>query len=53
VPTPELLRQGRTLTLIFVSGWLCDHPLTRADLEAEARLLKAADYKLRFRSADD
>lgn len=53
VPTPELLRQGRTLTLIFVSGWLCDHPLTRADLESEARLLKAADYKLRFRSADD
>lgn len=35
-----------TLTLHFPPGWLDDHPLTRADLEAEALLLQGAGVGL-------
>jgi len=47
-PAPKLKVRNRTWTLAFDSAWLDDHPLTRADLEQEARYLKAADFKLRF-----
>lgn len=48
---PELaLKAGRRgLRLGFPAGWLDEHPLTRADLEAEARFLKKAGFKLTFR----
>jgi exopolyphosphatase/guanosine-5'-triphosphate,3'-diphosphate pyrophosphatase len=34
------------LELRFPAGWLDEHPLTRADLEAEARYLKKAGFRL-------
>lgn len=49
--TPPLLRlsaKGTRINLEFPPGWLEDHPLTCADLEAESQYLKAADYKLSF-----
>ncbi|MCB1808054.1 MAG: exopolyphosphatase, partial [Candidatus Competibacteraceae bacterium] len=36
------------LELSFPDGWLAEHPLTRADLLAEAQLLKKVDFKLSF-----
>ena len=39
----------RKLRLEFPGGWLESHPLTRADLEQEARYLAALDLKLSFR----
>jgi len=36
------------LELRFPSGWLDEHPLTRADLEVEARYLRKAGFKLEF-----
>jgi exopolyphosphatase/guanosine-5'-triphosphate,3'-diphosphate pyrophosphatase len=39
----------RKLRLAFPEGWLESHPLTRADLEQEARYLAALDLKLSFR----
>lgn len=36
------------LCLRFPPDWLDDHPLTAADLEAEARMLGATGFKLRF-----
>ena len=34
--------------IFFPPGWLDDHPLTRADLEEEAALLRAAGFVLEF-----
>ena len=34
------------LTLSFPAGWLAEHPLTHADLEAEAQYLKKAGFRL-------
>jgi exopolyphosphatase / guanosine-5'-triphosphate,3'-diphosphate pyrophosphatase len=39
----------RKLRLVFPEGWLESHPLTRADLEQEARYLSALDLKLSCR----
>jgi hypothetical protein len=32
----------------YTKNWLDDHPLTQADLEQEAELLKAIDHRLKF-----
>ena len=47
-PLPEIsLRvQRQRLRLQFPSGWLAAHPLTRADLQHEARLLGKAGFVL-------
>lgn len=49
-PLPEfrLVAAKRSLDLSFPDGWLDRQPLTRADLEQEARFLSSADYRLRF-----
>ncbi|MDR3417609.1 MAG: Ppx/GppA phosphatase family protein, partial [Nevskia sp.] len=39
---------GRSVRLTFRPRWLDRHPLTREDLELEARYLDAAGYRLRF-----
>lgn len=51
VPAPALAITAtrRKLRLEFPAGWLESHPLTRADLEQEARYLEALDLKLSFR----
>lgn len=50
-PLPAIHATGskRGLALEFPAGWLDEHPLTRADLEVEARLLKKVGYDLVFR----
>ncbi len=49
-PLPALrLKAGdRRLKLTFPSGWLNEHPLTRADLEQESSYLKSARIELDF-----
>lgn len=37
---------GQRLNLGFPNGWLDQHPLTRADLENEARYLRKAGFRL-------
>ena len=39
---------GQNIELRFPAGWLDEHPLTQADLEAEARLLKSAGFGLEW-----
>jgi len=46
----QLSVRRRRLELKFAAGWLEQHPLTRADLENEARLLHKAGYNLRLAS---
>lgn len=50
-PPPPLVTTAtrRKLRLEFPEGWLEAHPLTRADLEQEARYLATLDLKLSFR----
>jgi exopolyphosphatase / guanosine-5'-triphosphate,3'-diphosphate pyrophosphatase len=52
-PTPppelEVSATRRKLRLTFPDGWFESHPLTRADLEHEARYLAALYLKLSFR----
>ena len=43
---PGLRVQGNTVELRFEPGWLDSHPLTRADLVAEADLLAAGGFEL-------
>lgn len=46
---PLVLTAGQQhLELRFSPGWLDEHPLTRADLEAEAKYLKKAGFRLKF-----
>ncbi len=49
VPMPDikLAARVRILELKFPIRWLDEHPLTRADLEQEADLLKAVGFRLR------
>ncbi len=49
-PLPDFTArvQGDRLAIAFPAGWLEDHPLTRADLEEEAKRLSAADVTLAF-----
>ena len=37
---------GRSLRVVFPSGWLDEHPLTAADLRQEAAYIEAAGYTL-------
>jgi len=46
VPAPRLSAQGHRLRLRFPRGWLRQHPLTRADLDEEAALLRTAGVRL-------
>ncbi len=39
---------GACIRLEFAPGWLGEHPLTRADLQAEAGFLAAAGFELQF-----
>ncbi len=50
VPKTGIKVEGdaRGLRLRFPPGWLADHPLTAADLEQEARVLRMAGFALRF-----
>ena len=47
---PAIQAQARKskIRLSFPAGWLDDHPLTRADLDAEGQFLKKAGFKLSF-----
>lgn len=47
-PTPQLTVDRRRLTLRFPDGWLEAEPLTRTDLEGEARFLRKAGFQLAF-----
>lgn len=49
LPEIEIKAGRRGVRLAFPAGWLDEHPLTRADLETEARYLKKAGFKLTFR----
>jgi exopolyphosphatase/guanosine-5'-triphosphate,3'-diphosphate pyrophosphatase len=46
LPPLQLKPKAKSLQLRFPDGWLDEHPLTRADLEREARYLKAMDFRL-------
>lgn len=45
--------KGKRLRVIFPEGWLDGHPLTRADLEQEARYLDAAGFRLTVKSSSE
>ena len=47
-PPPPVAVAGtkKSLSIAFPPDWLDEHPLTRADLEAEAKLLKEVGYEL-------
>ena len=47
-PLPPIAAAGtkKSLSIAFPPGWLDEHPLTRADLDAEAKVLKKAGYDL-------
>ena len=49
-PLPPLALEvnARRVALRFPAGWLDEHPLTRADLDAEAYYLKKAGFRLEF-----
>jgi exopolyphosphatase/guanosine-5'-triphosphate,3'-diphosphate pyrophosphatase len=44
----QLKVNGTTLKLIFPEAWLETHPLTRADLKSDAKLLKKLSWSLEF-----
>lgn len=46
VPETRFAVEGNSLSLNFQEGALADRPLTRADLEEEAEMLKAASWSL-------
>lgn len=47
LPRFELRVDQQQIILTFPAAWLAQHPLTRADLEIEADLLRAAGFVLR------
>jgi exopolyphosphatase/guanosine-5'-triphosphate,3'-diphosphate pyrophosphatase len=51
-PLPPISLQvaGQRMQLNFPPSWLGEHPLTRADLQIEARLLRQAGFHLRLGS---
>jgi exopolyphosphatase / guanosine-5'-triphosphate,3'-diphosphate pyrophosphatase len=51
LPAVRARAAGRTLALEFAEGWLETHPLTRVDLDQEARYLQAAGYVLSLDSS--
>mgnify|MGYP000883631716 CR=1 FL=1 len=48
LPMLSLQVNRQQLTLCFPEGWLDANPLTQADLDAEARYLKKAGFRLEF-----
>ena len=48
LPGIQVKAHKKYIRLRFPADWLEAHPLTRADLEAEAQFLKKADFKLSF-----
>ena len=46
VPLPHLSATNNKLKLRFDDAWLDEHPLARADLEREQRIMKSAGLKL-------
>jgi exopolyphosphatase/guanosine-5'-triphosphate,3'-diphosphate pyrophosphatase len=50
VPRFRLIPGDRSLTMEFPGYWLDEHPMTRADLEAEAAHLKDNKFELKFSS---
>ncbi len=48
IPDIDLQVNRREVALKFPPGWLDDTPLTRVDLQREARLLQAASISLKF-----
>ncbi len=48
LPLLTLRVHQQRLDLRFPTGWLDEHPLTRADLEMEARYLRKAGFRLEF-----
>jgi exopolyphosphatase/guanosine-5'-triphosphate,3'-diphosphate pyrophosphatase len=47
-PNPTLVADGDRLALSFPDTWLDEHPLTRLELEEEAKRLAAAGIRLEF-----
>jgi exopolyphosphatase / guanosine-5'-triphosphate,3'-diphosphate pyrophosphatase len=47
-PKPTLAADGDSLVMGFPDDWLADHPLTRLELEEEAKRLAAAGIQLGF-----
>jgi exopolyphosphatase/guanosine-5'-triphosphate,3'-diphosphate pyrophosphatase len=47
LPACDIQVRGSEITLKFPVGWLDDHPLTQADLEAEQAYVEAAGFLLR------
>ncbi len=52
IPEVTLKTAGTTLDLSFPAGWLAAHPLTAADLEYEASVLKPRGITLRLALAE-
>ena len=54
-PLPELHVKARPhrIRVRFPEDWLEEHPLTRDDLEQEARAWRAAGYRLRLQGVAD
>jgi exopolyphosphatase/guanosine-5'-triphosphate,3'-diphosphate pyrophosphatase len=48
LPSLRLQVKGPSIRLEFPLGWLEEHPLTRADLDEEARYLKKAGFTLSY-----
>lgn len=46
LPRIETTAERNDLVMRFPEGWLAEHPLTRADLEDEASILKSAGFSL-------
>ena len=44
----EIKVNGNNLQLSFPAGWLTSHPLPQMELDQEAKLLKAAGFRLKF-----
>ena len=48
-PQPELHVIDQRIDLVFPSGFLETHPMTRADLDEEREMLRTAGFDLSFR----
>jgi exopolyphosphatase/guanosine-5'-triphosphate,3'-diphosphate pyrophosphatase len=51
LPAISLRVEGQRMFLSFPPAWLVEHPLTRADLQMEARVLRKAGLELRLGNA--
>ena len=49
LPELTVTRERAVLTLAFPDGWLDGHPLTRADIEDEAKVLAPLGFELMAR----